>query len=68
MIIKTKNLGLAAYIKMSGDELLKLEGKWFFFETNSNEREWHIKYLNSCCYNHDKVLCELRNIINGERR
>jgi len=67
MIIKTRNLGLAAFIKMNNEELLKSDGRWFSFESKLTETEWYIKYLNSCCYNHDRILCDLRTIISSNK-
>lgn len=63
MIIEVTHLGLAAYIKMSQAQLVRVEGKSFFFETNRSLNDWRVAYNNSCCIRHDAVVCELRDFI-----
>jgi len=63
MIIKTRRLGLAAYIKMSGCNLIKFENRTFFFDSEQTADDWEILYSNSCCAKHDLELCELRKLI-----
>ncbi len=61
MKIAVNQLGLAAYIKMSGAELLEVEGKTFIFESEKSVAAWRIEYNNSCCMKHDTLVCELRH-------
>jgi hypothetical protein len=63
-MITTKRLGLAAYIKMNGGVLLEIRDSKFCFETDKTEGEWEIEYSNSCCYQHDSELVNLRNLLN----
>jgi len=63
MMITTKDLGLAAYIKMNDVELLSVEGRVFKFNTIRTENEWRVDYMNSSCHTHDVTLCELRRFI-----
>jgi len=60
MRVLINQLGLAAYVKMGGAELLMVEGKTFHFESPLSLAEWRVKYNNSCCMRHDALVCELR--------
>jgi hypothetical protein len=60
MRVSISQLGLAAYVKMEGAELLSVEGKTFHFESPISLAEWRVKYNNSCCMRHDALVCELR--------
>ena len=64
MQIAIKQLGLAAYIKMQGGQLVKVENRQFFFESEKSEAQWRVEYNNSCCMKHDTTLCELRRFLN----
>lgn len=64
MIIEVKKLGLAAYIKMHGGVLHEIRDSRFVLETSKTEGEWEIEYSNSCCYQHDSELVNLRNLLN----
>ena len=59
-LVKIKQLGLAAYAMMSGAKLIKVENREFVFESELTESEWRIRYNNSCCMQHDSIVCELR--------
>ena len=73
--MKTKDLGLAAYMQMKGCTLEKVEDRFFYFcftHPNLKERfkkkcntlkEWEISYLNSCCHKHDSTLVSLRKVL-----
>jgi len=66
MKLEIGNLGLAAYMKMMGCKLNKVNGKVFVFELSENgmsEEEWRIQYFNSCCFRHDTELMMLRKLI-----
>lgn len=63
MQISTPHLGLAAYIKMKGDPLLRVEGKVFFFESARSVQEWRTEYSNTDCMRHDSLVCDLRNFM-----
>lgn len=60
-IIKVRQLGLAAYIKLSGAELAGVEDRTFLFRSIKSESEWRVEYNNSCCMRHDALVCELRH-------
>ena len=63
-LVHVKQLGLAAYMKMKGCNLLRVnEGKAFVFESEKSFSEWRIEYTNSCCSRHDAEVCELRNFL-----
>ncbi|MGW8177420.1 MAG: hypothetical protein ACWGQW_01270 [bacterium] len=63
--VETRKLGLAAYIKMKGGELVKYANNKFTFEVEDGgtESEWEVRYLNSCCHKHDTELMNLRKLI-----
>lgn len=61
MRISINQLGLAAYIKMSGALLKTVEGKTFIFESDKSVSDWRVEYNNSCCMKHDTLVCELRH-------
>lgn len=63
MIIKVAQLGLAAYIKMHGVPLIKVEDKVFFFESDVTASQWRAQYSNSESIRHDSFVCELRNFL-----
>lgn len=60
VVIKVKQLGLAAFIRMNGAELVKVEDKHFHLQTDKTLDEWRIDYSNSCCMKHDALVCEMR--------
>ena len=64
MRIAVNQLGLAAYIKMHGAELVEVTGKTFTFESDKSASSWRIAYNNSCCMKHDGWVCELRHHLN----
>jgi hypothetical protein len=64
MILAVNHLGLAAYIKMCGGQLLSVSGKTFTFESDRPLSDWRVEYSNSCCSRHDSILCELRQHLN----
>lgn len=61
MRISVNQLGLAAYIKMHGAILAKVDGKTFIFESDKSVSDWRVEYNNSCCMKHDTLVCELRH-------
>lgn len=76
MLIEVHDLGLAAYIKTRGLELVKCEGRSFSFESGVNDdtamlgvkRELEIAYANSCCRQHDSTVVYLRSMIAPQNR
>lgn len=60
-LIEVNQLGLAAYIKMKGVPLVKVEGRTFVFESEKPVGVWRVEYNNSCCMRHDVLVCELRH-------
>jgi len=63
MIIKTKKLGLAAYLKLKKCDLVCCEDGYFEFESKKSIDEWSVDYYNSCCSSHDAYVCNLRNMV-----
>lgn len=61
--VSTRKLGLAAYIKMNGGELVEFRDNRFHFKTTTSLSEWEVKYMNSCCHTHDSELVELRKLL-----
>ena len=61
--MKTNELGLAAYVKMKGIKLLRVEERTFVFETEKSVDEMRVDYTNSDCYRHDNEVCNLRKFI-----
>jgi len=69
-VVTTRKLGLAAYIKMHGGQLLDFEQdtNMFTFKVMSESvgksvQNWEFEYLNSCCYRHDSELVNLRKLM-----
>jgi hypothetical protein len=64
-MITTRDLGLAAFVKMSGCKLVevKKQEKEFVFETEEDIKSWELKYMNSCCRIHDSELVALRKLL-----
>lgn len=61
--IRIQKLGLAAFVKMKGATLIAVEDRAFVFESEKSETEWQLEYSNSCCMQHDALVCQLRNHI-----
>ena len=62
-VIKIKELGLAAFIKINGGTLVSFEGRDFSFESDKTVDQWRVLYYNSCCYKHDNELLQLRKFL-----
>lgn len=64
MSVQTRNLGLAAYMKMRGARLEEfLTGnRVFVFDSERTETDWNVEYLNSESYKHDSELINLRKL------
>ncbi len=62
-VIQVPQLGLAAYIRMQGQTLLKVENKIFFFESDRTVSEWRAEYVNSESMRHDSLVCDLRQFL-----
>lgn len=60
-LIAVTHLGLAAFIKMNGAKLNRVEAKAFLFDSDKSVNEWRVEYHNSCCMRHDSLVCELRH-------
>lgn len=63
--IQVKHLGLAAFICMHGESLLRYENRMFIFASTRTETEWRVEYNNSDCLKHDTLVCELRHHLKG---
>ena len=65
--VQTRKLGLAAYIKMQGGELLAVDenNNTFKFKDGSGKtvNQWEFEYVNSCCHRHDTELVNLRKLM-----
>jgi hypothetical protein len=58
-----KDLGLAAYIKKSGVDLVACEGRVYRFACGEQRyRELELQYANSCCRAHDALVMYLRTL------
>lgn len=66
MIVFTKKLGLAAYMKMSGAKIVSCNTGIWGFETDRDILSWQIEYTNSCCCIHDTELMRLRALLKPE--
>ena len=62
-LLRVKQLGLAAYIKMHGVDLIGVEERTFIFNSTKTIDDWRTAYANSCCIRHDSLVCELRHFI-----
>lgn len=60
MQIQIGQLGLAAYVRMKGATLVKVENKIFYFESDKTVQEWRSLYANSESMQHDALVCDLR--------
>lgn len=65
-VIAVSHLGLAAYIKMQGADLLRVHDRKFHFESDKTVSDWRVLYNNSCCMKHDTLVCELRHFLKAE--
>ena len=63
--VSVRNLHLAAYMKVHGARLLRVEKGIFVFETNTPISEWRVSHSNSCCRVVDRELIDLRKLIKG---
>lgn len=61
--LRVRQLGLAAFVRMGGAVLLRVEGREFVFESPVALNEWRIDYNNSCCMKHDTLVCEMRHFL-----
>ncbi len=62
---KTTSLGLAAYIKVNGGELSRIDGNCFVFFSDKSERDWGIAYSNSNESRFNSTLIELNKLRRG---
>lgn len=63
MLIQIPQLGLAAYLRMKGAVLVKVENKIFHFESDKTVNEWRAEYSNSESMQHDALVCDLRQFL-----
>lgn len=61
--LKTRKLGLAAYIKLQGVTFLGCQGRNFEFDSDRSENDWEAEYMNTDCYRHDVELMNLRKLL-----
>ena len=64
--VSVTHLGLAAYMRMQGAKIIRVEGKTFLFESDRPIGEWRVEYNNSCCMRHDTFVCELRHNLKAQ--
>lgn len=62
MVIKTKGVGLVAYIKMH-IPLKGFKDGYFLFESDRSAEEWSLEYESSCCKKHDMEVMSVRNLL-----
>ena len=65
MRVEVRKLGLAAYMKMKDVEFKGYDAdeRHFVFESDRDEREWYVEYLNTDCHRHDTELMGLRTLM-----
>jgi hypothetical protein len=63
MRIKVPQLGLAAYIRMKGADLVEVADRQFVFESDKSVSQWRTEYANSESMRHDSLVCELRQFL-----
>ena len=65
LVLEIKEIGLAAYMKMSGCEFIDYDGSKFKLKDSSEKSldDWSLEYTNSCCCVHDNQLLQLRNMV-----
>lgn len=63
MQIQVQQLGLAAYVKLKGATLIKVENRLFYFESDKTTQEWRELYVNSESMQHDSLVCDLREFL-----
>ncbi len=61
--IQVTQLGLAAYIRMNGSTLVKVENRVFHFASTKTTAEWRTEYSNSESMRHDSFVCDLREFL-----
>lgn len=61
--IRTRRLGLAAFMKMNECAIVNVYEGMFTFESDKTLQEWELLYTNSCCSRHDSEVCELRKFL-----
>ena len=64
-VIETKDLGLAAFIKLRGFKLVSCESRVFRLESEEaiTKMELEVAYSNSCCRQHDANVMSLRQML-----
>jgi hypothetical protein len=66
-VIETKDLGLAAYIKIKGFKLIGCTNRVFSLESPEGKvvtrSEMEVEYSNSCCRQHDATVMNLRQLL-----
>ena len=67
--METRDLGLAAYMKMHGVKLVSTANRTYSFEGDGGKTvdDWAVEYSNSCCHRHDTELVGLRKMMSRTR-
>lgn len=63
MQVTVRELGLAAYLRVSGCRFLGYVDDHFVFESERDRENWEVEYLNSLCYRHDSEIMTLRKLM-----
>jgi len=66
MTLKTRDIGLAAYLKIKGTKLLKCEERMLYFETDRTLEDWRVQYYDSESRTHDAEVMAIRKLVAGE--
>ena len=70
--METRDLALAAYMKMHGVPLASVSSRTFEFESKEGDEktidDWAVEYSNSCCHRHDTELVGLRKMMSRSTR
>jgi hypothetical protein len=63
--VNVKNIGLAAYIKLHGVEIISATAHTVTFESDRTGQEWRTAYLNSEYARYNGLLIDIQNLKKG---
>lgn len=66
MELRTKDLGLASFMRIKGVRFIGFDGI-FVFESDKNENEWRVEWMESECYQYDKELIAMKKFLYKEK-
>lgn len=65
MNVQVKNLGLAAYMRLQGAEIIHATAQGVTFETDRTGQEWRTAYANSEFSRFNGMLIEIQKLKRG---